>query len=75
MIHRDVTADREVWDKLDQAIDRNRQLLTEDEEQAAYLRKWSEQHPDNSGCVAGASVLLLAVVSLAAIVAALGGVA
>jgi len=68
VIHRDVTADREVWDKLDQAIDRNRQLLTEDEEQAAYLRQWSEQHPDASGCGATSAMLLAAVVGLAALI-------
>lgn len=68
MIHRDVTADREVWDKLDQAIDRNRQLLTEDEEQARILAEYAKTHPDNSGCVAGASVLLLGIVGMATLI-------
>jgi len=56
---------------LDASIRRNGALLSDDEEQAAYLRKWSEEHPryaDRSGCGATAALLLAAVVGLAAIV-------
>lgn len=54
-------ADRDLFRRLTETT--SAQAL-EDEEQAAYLRQWSEQHPDASGCGATATVLLCAVVGI-----------
>jgi len=69
-VNRTHEADRDLFRRLTETT--SAQAL-EDEEQAAYLRKWSEQHPDASGCGATATVLLCAVVGLAMMV--IGGVA
>jgi len=74
--NRDYTADRDLFRDLDDSIRRNGALLSEDDEQAAYLRKWAAGHPryaDRSGCGATATLLLCAVVGLAMMV--IGGVA
>ena len=65
MANRDYTADRDLYRRLTettQATD------MEDEEQAAYLRQWSAEHPDSSGCGATAALLLCAVVGMAALI-------
>jgi len=69
--NRDYTADRDLFRDLDASIRRNGALLSEDEEQAAYLRKWAAEHPryaDRSGCGTTAPLLLAALVGLGALV-------
>jgi len=72
-VNRTHEADRDLYRKL---TDSTLAQVMDDEEQAAYLRKWSEEHPryaDRSGCGATATLLLCAVVGLAMMV--IGGVA
>lgn len=64
-IQRGSEQDRDLFRRLTETT--SAQAL-EDEEQAAYLRQWSAEHPDASGCGATAALLLAAVVGLAAIV-------
>jgi len=60
-VNRTHEADRELFRRLTETT--SAQAL-EDEEQAAYLRQWSEQHTDASGCGATSAMLLAAVVGL-----------
>jgi len=70
--NRDYTADRDLFRDLDDSIRRNGALLSEDDEQAAYLAGWAAQHPQwrtqGSGCGTTAPLLLAALVGLGALV-------
>ncbi len=61
--NRGYTADRDQFRRL---TDSTLSEVMDDEEQAAYLRKWAAEHPaaDRSGCGATATVLLCAVVGI-----------
>lgn len=68
----DYTVDRDMYRDLTESIRRNGQLLTEDEEQAAYLAGWAAQHPQwrtrGSGCGTTAPLILAALVGLGALI-------
>jgi len=67
-VNRDYTADRDLHRRLDASVRRDRELEAENVEQVAVLRQYAKTHPDNSGCVAGASVLLLGIVGMATLI-------
>ena len=65
-MNRDYTADRDLHRRLDASVRRQREEEEANVEQARILAEYAKTHPDNSGCVAGASVLLLGIVGMAA---------
>lgn len=67
-VNRGYEQDRDLHRRLDASVRRGRELEAENVEQARILAEYAKTHPDNSGCVAGASVLLLGIVGMATLI-------